>query len=199
MHHGGLFGTAEVGGGTRVADWIDLATPFAVLVPLLWFTWLQRPRRRWCVVAMLGSMVYVQGHGIHLAANSISNAASSGGASSTSDTIHLWDEVIGHYLWFGGLAIVITACTASARGRSLDVPVVALVAGGAGCGLTWATNALEGGTAIASLAASLAAIVPASLRHRGLAPALAAAGTVAAIMLASYGIWHGGFPQPSSM
>jgi hypothetical protein len=200
MHHSGLFGSAEVGAGTRIADWIDLATPLMVVAPLLWFLWLQRPRLRWWVVAALGSMLYVQGHGIHLSANSISNVVSSGDASQPiRDTVHLWDEVVGHYLWFGGLAIVITACAASVRGRSLGVPRVALVAGGAACGLTWATNALEGGTAIASLAAGVIAVVPALRRDRGLAPALAAGGAAAAIVLVSYAIQHAGFPQPSSL
>ncbi len=200
MHHNGLFGSAEVGAGTRLADWIDLATPFAVVLPLLWFLWLQRPRRRWWVVGALGSMLYVQGHGIHLAANSIGNVASSDDASQrTVDLIHLWDEFVGHYVWYLGLAIVITACAASVRGRSPGVPRVALVVGGAACGLTWATNALEGGTAIASLAASIAAIVPVLRRDRGLAPALAAAGATAALVLIGYAIRHGGFPQPSSL
>lgn len=200
MHHGGLFGSAEVGSGTRLADWIDLATPFAVVLPLLGFMWLQRPRPRWMVVAALGSMLYVEGHGIHLSANSISNVAAAGDTSqSTLDTIHLWDEVVGHYVWFLGLVIVIAACAASVRGRSLDVPFVALVAGGAGCGVTWATNGLEGGTAVASLAASVVALVPVVRRDRGLAPALAAGGATASVVLVSYAIWHGGFPQPSSL
>ena len=200
MHHGGLFGSAEIGSGTRLADWVDLATPFAVVLPLLGFMWLQRPRLRWVVVAALGSLLYVEGHGIHLSANSISNVAVSGGTSErTVDTIHLWDEVVGHYAWFLGLAIVIAACAASVRGRSLDVPFVALVVGGAGCGVTWATNGLEGGTAAASLVASVAALVPAIRRDRGLAPALAAGGATAAVVLVTYAIWHGGFPQPSSL
>lgn len=112
MHHGGLFGSAEVGSGTRLADWIDLATPFAVVLPLLGFMWLQRPRPRWMVVAALGSMLYVEGHGIHLSANSISNVAAAGDTSqSTLDTIHLWDEVVGHYAWFLGLVIATPSCT----------------------------------------------------------------------------------------
>ncbi len=179
MHHNALFGSAEVGTNTRLADWIDLATPFAVLLPLLWFVRLQRPPARWWIAATVGSILYVEGHGIHLSANSIGNtAASSDTPQQTLDVIHLWDEVVGHYVWYLGLAVVIAACAASVRGRSLDVPVVALVVGGAACGLTWATNGLEGGTAVASLVAALAAIV---------------------LALVGYAIRHGGFPQPSSL
>lgn len=199
-HHNGLFGSAESYSGTRVADWIDLVTPFAVLLPLLAFLWLQRPGPRLWAAAAVGSMLYVEGHGIHLSANSIGNVAVPDGAARRSvDIIHLWDEVVGHYLWYLGLAVVIAACARSARGRSLGIPTVALVAGGAATGITWATNALEGGTAVAGLAAAGVATVPALRRSRGLAPALAAGGCVAAVVLAVYAVWHGGFPQPSSL
>lgn len=63
------------------------------------------------------------------------------------DIIHLWDEAVGHYIWYLGLAVVITACAGSVWKRSLRLPTVALVVGGAACGITWATNGLEGGTA----------------------------------------------------
>lgn len=200
MHHSGFFGTAEVGRGTRFADWVDLATPFAVVLPLLWFLWSQRPAPRWWLVAAIGTILYVEGHGIHLSSNSIGNVAASDAAPArTLDTIHVWDEVVGHYLWYAGLAVLVTACAASARGRTLGVPLPLLLLGGAACGLTWATNGLEGGTAIASLAVAAVALVPAVRRQGGLAPALAAAGATAFVILAAYGIVHGGFPQPSSL
>jgi hypothetical protein len=74
-----------------------------------------------------------------------------------------------------------------------------LVVGGALCGVTWATNGLEGGTAVASLAVAVGALVPAIRRDGGLATALAAAGATATAILAVYGVAHGGFPQPSSL
>lgn len=193
MHHSGFFGTGEVGRGTRFADWADLVTPFAVVLPLLGFLWSQRPPARWWVVAAVGSIVYTEGHGIHLSANSIGNVTE------PSDTIHLWDEVVGHFVWYLGLAVLLVACTASARGRDLRIPVAVLVVGGALCGVTWATNGLEGGTAVASLVVAVAAAVPVLRRDGGLAPALAAAGATAALILVVYGVVHGGFPQPSSL
>jgi uncharacterized membrane protein YagU involved in acid resistance len=199
-HHNGLFGSTELWSGTRLADWIDLATPFVVLLPLLSFLWIQRPGPRLWFVAAIGSILYVDGHGIHLSANSIGNVVASDGASErVVDIVHLWDEVLGHYVWYVGLAVVIASCAASVRGRSLGIPTVALVVGGAASGITWATNGLEGGTAVASLAVGCAAIVPAFRRNQGLAPALAAGGCVTVIVLVVYAIWHGGFPQPSSL
>jgi hypothetical protein len=200
MHHNGLFGSTELWSGTRLADWIDLATPPIVLLPLLSFLWIQRPGPRALLAAAIGSILYIEGHGIHLSANSIGHVVTSDGASERSvGIIHLWDEVVGHSVWYLGIAVVIASCAGSVRGRSLGIPTIALVVGGAVSGITWATNGLEGGTAVASLAAGCVAIVPTLRRDRGLAPALAADGCVAAIVPVGYAIRHGGFPQPSSL
>lgn len=89
-HHNGLFGSTGLWSGTRLADWIDLSTPFIVLLPLLSFLWIQRPTRRLLLVAAIGSILYVEGHGIHLSANSIGNVVASNGAPKRSiDTVHL--------------------------------------------------------------------------------------------------------------
>lgn len=200
MHHNGLMGSSQAWSGTRIADWVDIATPYAVLLPLLSFLWLQRPGPRPWLAAAVGSILYVQGHGIHLSSNSIGNVAMADGAAQPSvDIIHLWDEVVGHYVWYLGLAVVVATCVVSVRGRTFDVPSAALVIGGAACGLTWATNALEGGTALASLTAGLIAIVPVLRRDRGLSPALAAWGCVTVMILAVDAMLRSGFPQPSSL
>lgn len=200
-HHNGLFGTASAGGGTRIADWIDLGTPFVVVVPLLWFLWSQPTGPRLWLVAAVGSIVYVEGHGIHLAANSISNDRQGMSVMivSTNDVVHLWDEVVGHYLWYAGLAILVATCAASARGRSIGVRTPVLVVGGGVSGMTWATNGLEGGTAIASLSCAAVALVWALRSDGGLRSALVAGSVVALGILCVYGIVHGGFPQPSSL
>jgi hypothetical protein len=178
-HHNGLFGSNELWLGSRFADW---------------------PAPRWLMVAAIGSILYVEGHGIHLSANSISNVVvSSDAPKATVDIVHLWDEVAGHYLWYFGLATVIAVCARSVRGRALGIPAVALAMGGAACGITWATNGLEGGTAVVSLAAAVLAAVPAIRRSRGVSIALATAGCVAATVLIVYAAMHGGFPQPSSL
>ncbi|MGI9594863.1 MAG: hypothetical protein ACR2QK_01805 [Acidimicrobiales bacterium] len=198
-HHNGLLGTFQGPTGTRIADWIDLLTPFAVLLPLAWFLSLHRPKRLW-VAAGIGSMLYVEGHGIHLSANSIGNVASLCSATQrTTDVIHLWDEVVGHYIWFLGLAIVLAVAATAVRGRPLDLPDTAMAAGGALTGLTWATNGLEGGTAVFSLVCALGAVAMVDRRRTGLSVALLAGGTVAVAVIAGFGIVHGGFPQPSSL
>jgi uncharacterized membrane protein YagU involved in acid resistance len=62
---------------------------------------------------LLGAAAFTQGHGIHLSANSIRHAVG------TVDPIDLWDEQIGHWIWFVGLA-VLTAAVASAVAGAVD-------------------------------------------------------------------------------
>jgi hypothetical protein len=85
------------------------------------------------VVLLVGAITYVEGHGIHLAANAINNAA-------PGDTAHLWDEVVGHYVWFTGAMAVWAALTLAVAGRDPlpgpFPPILAMLVG-----VTAATNA----------------------------------------------------------
>ncbi|MEZ5408597.1 MAG: hypothetical protein R2761_11260 [Acidimicrobiales bacterium] len=197
-HHNSLLGSAAGPDGTRMADWIDLLTPFVVVLPLLWFLWGQRPHRRYLLLAAVGGILYVEGHGIHLSANSIGNAAVDDGGTANGTT-HLWDEVVGHYVWYLGLAVLLALCARAARGRSLGIPAPVLALGGAACGITWATNGLEGGTAVFSLGCAVGSVALVDRRRSGLSLAVLAAGGVATAVLLAYGVVHGGFPQPSSL
>jgi hypothetical protein len=47
-----------------------------------------------------GVVAYSSGHGIHLPANSIGNAR-------PGQTAHLWDEVVGHQVWFLGVVLLV--------------------------------------------------------------------------------------------
>ena len=101
-HNGPLFGSLGTVGETRLADWIDLGTPLAVLVPLAIVLARVKPPASWWWLFGVGSIAYVEGHGIHLSANSISNVDSG----PATDLVHLWDEVLGHYIWYVGFVIV---------------------------------------------------------------------------------------------
>lgn len=199
FHHNSLFGTAGATSGTRIADWIDLLTPICVVLPLLWFLFVQSARKSEWLIACIGAIVYVEGHGIHLAANSIGNSGSV--SPEVSETVHLWDEVMGHYVWYGGLAALLLACARAAvsnRASGKHFWVMA-VAGGIS-GITWATNGLEGGTAVFSwILAAVAVSTSAMRRSKGLSAFLLAGGLVALLILSVYGIIHQGFPQPSSL
>lgn len=198
-HHNSLVGEYQGPRGTRVADWVDLVTPFVVALPLLWFVAGQRPRWGYQLAAAVGAILYVEGHGIHLAANSVSNAEGADAVGSAAEVAHFWDEVAGHYLWYLGLAVMLGACALCVRRRPLGLRKALLVMGGAVCGLTWATNGLEGGTAVFSLLCAVGAVAMVDRERGGLSLALLAGSTVAIGVLVAYGLTHCGFPQPSSL
>ncbi len=90
------------------------------------------------------AITYVEGHGVHLAANSIGNRHPSALA-------HLWDETVGHYLQHVGLAAM-AAALMLAVGRQRRFPPALALPLATLAGMTHVTNALEGGTAWLGLA-----------------------------------------------
>lgn len=150
LHHLGLLPSGLGAGpdGTRWADWLDLAVPWLVIAPAAATMWAARPAGRSWVIFGAGVVAYTSGHGIHLAANSIGNE-------DPGQTAHLWDEVVGHHVWFAGVALLLAglASTMGHRPRPRPAGYVLAVA----VGLTWASNAVGGGTVIFSLAVALAA------------------------------------------
>lgn len=195
-HHIGAVDLGAVGDVT-VATLVDLATPWLVLGTALAALLAVRPDRTGWVLAGVGALAYTHGHGIHLAANSVSDETEAAGRT-PSDVTHLWDEVVGHYVWYAGLALVLLALAralvAEPRPRGL-VPVALAVA----VGTTWATNGLEGGTAVGSLAVALAFVGWGARTRRTAGSLLLWAFVPAVTVLAGWGVTHAGFPQPSSL
>ncbi len=188
-HHVGtsLAPLGEVGGGarTRWQDWADLAVPFAVLAPAALALAAARPGRRVWVLFGVGAVLYVEGHGIHLAANSVHNIA-------PGPTAYLWDEVVGHWLWYAGWFLVAAALLAATgdrplparpAGRALAVLLAVAV------GVTVATNAVGGGTVPLAVAAALAAIAHGVRRPGRLRAFAALSGAVALVALPVCAAW----------
>ncbi len=179
LHHLGSLprGLGDAPRHTRWVDWLDLLTPYLVLTPAAVTVRVARVgEHTWWVLA-LGAVAYASGHGIHLAANSISNTAST-------PTAHLWDEVVGHLLWYAGVALIVAALARTTVGRPRPrgpwPHTLALAVG-----LTWATNTLGGeGTAAPGVILALAAAGFGWQRRTGLPIVLAVAGTVATVVLA---------------
>jgi uncharacterized membrane protein YczE len=149
-HHLGLLpgGLGSAPGGTQWADWLQLFVPVIVLAPAaMVMVAADSPARQW-VLFGIGSVVYASGQGIHLAANSVNNAR-------PGQTAHLWDEIVGHLIWYLGTALVLLALARTMPGR----PRCGLI--GYACalvvGLTWASNAVGGHTEVLSLAVALVA------------------------------------------
>ena len=151
-HHVGSLpdGLGDAGRGTRVVDWLDLLVPLLVLGPALLTLLAVRADRAAYVVFGLGAWLYVSGHGIHLAANSIWNA-------DPSRTAELWDEYVGHWLWYAGVVLVAAALARTMAQRPRPAhPVAWLLA--LATGATWATNAVGGQFTLAGLVVAAAAL-----------------------------------------
>lgn len=192
-HHIG-FGLAGLGtvGHTRWADWVDVLTPYAVLLTAAAALHAAGADRRGWAVYLVGAITYVEGHGIHLAANSVGNDTP--GIS----VVHLWDEVVGHYLWYAGTALVFAALALTLAHRPAPPARYALIPALV-VAVTWTTNSLEGGTAVMGLVTAAAFTVwGLRTRHR-LGRVLIPAFAPAAIALTAFGVWQRGFPQPTEL
>lgn len=191
LHHLGALpgGLGDAPHATRWADWLDLLVPYLVVGPALSAVAAAGTDRRGWWTALLGAGLYVQGHGVHLAANSISNARGDAAP------VHLWDEVVGHWVWYSGVALLVWAVARSVAVRATPPGLLLAL----GVGATWTTNALEGTTAPAALVAALALAAWGARRRDGTGWLLLVAFGCSAVALAGYGLWHGGFPAPSAL
>ncbi|NHC46897.1 hypothetical protein [Motilibacter aurantiacus] len=190
MHHVGAANALGEVGQTRWADWADLATPWLVVLPLAAALAVSRqPAREW-VLLVVAALAYTEGHGIHLAGNSVNNRE-------PSDVAHLWDEVVGHWVWYSGAALLgVVAVRALARSGVPAGPLPWLL--GLLAGTTWATNSLEGGTAYLGLAVAATALVWGARRGGRLGRLVAGSAVAAAAVVLGYAVAYGGFPQPSA-
>jgi hypothetical protein len=190
-HVGTALGWLGGPGDTRWADWADLAVPYLVVGSAAATLAAARPgRREWVLLAAAG-LLYTQGHGIHLSANSIANVA-------PSDAVHLWDETVGHWLWYTGVAGLVAALALALD--AVPSPRNALSVGLAlAYGVTLFTNSVEGGTAALGLLSG-AVFVVWGLRRRGRAPELLVpAYAVTIACLVGWGLYWRGFPQFSEL
>lgn len=180
-------------GATRWEDFVDLPTPYVVAGPALAVLARTGAGRRAWALALLGAAVFTSGQGMHVSANSISYA---GGPA---DPAYLWDEHVGHHLWFAGLTLLLVVVVRAVESAPLRVGPVAVTLS-ALVGLTWAANVVEGGAVPfgATLAAGLTAY---GLRTRARATGrlLVLTFGLSVLLIAAYGLWHGGFPQPSEL
>jgi hypothetical protein len=176
LHHVGLLpdGLGTAPDHTQWADWLDLAVPWLVLTPAALTLWAARATIRVWALFGAGVVAYASGHGIHLAANSIGNEH-------PDPTAHLWDEVVGHYVWFIGVVLILAALTLTMSGRPRPHPVGYVLA--VAVGVTWASNAVGGGTVVFSLVVALVAAAYGWHRRRELGVVLLVACLPAVVVL----------------
>ena len=141
MQAGTIFRPLGSVGETRVADWVDLLTPYAVIGTAAMVMHRAAANRPQWVLFGVASVTFALGKGLHLAANSISNVADAVVADAT--IVHVWDEVVSHLVWYTGLFLLLLSLAwalqeATIRVGILDMVVAALVA------VTLVNNYIEG-------------------------------------------------------
>ena len=150
-------------------------------------------RDSWVLLAVAG-VVFTQGHGLHLAANSVGNVA-------PGRTEHLWDEVVGHYIWYTGLALLVFAVARELAPRPLPSGKAWWfgILGAAALGVTIFDNLDEGGVVPAG-SLMVAAFIAYGWRFRRTSGLLLViAYGVTALALAGWGVYWGGWPQFSQL
>jgi hypothetical protein len=194
FHHAGTIfaGLGDVAGTqTRWADWIDLLTPYVVTGAAAGALRAAQATRGVWTVFWFAAILYTQGHGIHLAANSVGNVA-------PGQPAHLWDESVGHYLWYIGFALIVAtlAITLSERRYRVGVAahLLALLVG-----FTHFTNSVEGQTPWLGIATALVFAVWGLLTRDALGRLLLTAYGCSLLLFAVFGIWQDGFPEFSQL
>lgn len=178
-------------GTTRWADWVDLLVPYVVVATAAAVLAGTRARRWEWIALAAAATLYTQGHGVHLAANSIAGVE-------PSDAAYLWDETVGHWFWYSGLAGLVATLAYAVRDVPATRSVKALVLS-LGFGFTICTNSIEGGTAALGLVCGVV-FVTWGLREGGRLPeVLVPAYALALVGLVGWGIYWQGFPQFSEL
>jgi hypothetical protein len=174
----------------------DLVTPFVVIAAALATLLSLRASPRALVVAFIGAILYVDGHGIHLSANAVDNEPVSGRAR---EVAHFWDEQFGHVWWHLGWFVLVAAIALAESGRRVTlsrrqtVTIVVLL------GATLFTNTVEGGDWWLELAATAVFCAWAFAARRALLTAFAGAFALGAALIGVWAVWHGGVPQFSEL
>lgn len=183
-----------------LGEFVDLATPFAVLGAAALVLLALGARRVPLALATAAAVMYASGHGIHLAANAIDYEKPVG---RVADTAHFWDETFGHIWWhLGWLGLLAALCLAERATRCAPVARIGgrqrlLAALLLGC--TLFTNTVEGGTWRLGLGAAVLFWVWAARERRPILLTCALALALDALFVGIWAAWHGGVPQFSDL
>jgi hypothetical protein len=212
-----------------VSDLIEFLVPL-VVVPLYWAVWFASPLRHLrlkdALLMIVGSVLFTHGHGVHLAANSLSNTCHAEGGlkrlcEGSTELKHyvaaldLFDELVSHVLWIGGIMLFCVALLAAQsailrrHGTLVRYESIGYASGvvycvyGAIYGVLFACHNIEGGTVAMGLPFALA-IVAFLGRHRMLKVSPVAliffvSHLVTIALLVSWYIMWGGFPEFSQL
>lgn len=205
-------------------DTLDFLTPFAVLAVAYLLYYLVKKnfqssksfsKRRSLVakiILFIGLILYIDGHGLHLSANSIARLLESMKETEVYRATYLFDEIISHFMWDAGVflisvgfMILVIKLPFGSLSRS---NLVLLFLGAAFYGFTFTVNGIEGQTVIFTFPAAFGGFLFSLVlylrgRKQGLEnPFLfffASAYLLSVLLFSYWGISRSGFPQFSEL
>jgi hypothetical protein len=195
----------------KVADVLDLLTPI-VLIPLyyllLFFGSEGKPTLQTSIIFLVLAAIWVEGQGMHLAANSIGHFLDYDDGSQLSQITYFYDEILSHYFWHFG----IVAISAQLIYRSWRYPfsegvshLFLEILAGIVYGITFFIIGIEGGTVPLTFSfavlATLVCLIWGWNKYRQ-TPVVSffLVGYGLAVLLGTvWGLYWGGFPQFSEL
>jgi len=192
-----------------VADALDLLTP-VVLLPL--YGWLVYeahgvPGPRMCAVFLALAGLWVEGQGIHLAANSVGHHVTDAAPRELQSLVYFYDEQLSHALWHSGVLGLSALClwpSPRARAAARDVLVLPLACGVV-YGFTFFCMVIEGATAALGVPFAVAAVAlvllggRSELRRRPVPLFFVAGYAFADLLFLVWALWWGGLPEFSAV
>lgn len=182
------------------AEAVDLMTPFAVIGSAAALLISLRVAGASLVLGLAAAILYVDGHGMHLAANSIAGQEPGGSAQQLA---YFWDERFSHVeLLAGWVGLVAAFALAEVLrpgvgpepvSKALPVLTAALL------GWTFFTSTVEGQTWWLLLAVAPLFIAWALLLRRPIVVTAAASYALAAALIGAWALLNGGVPQFSEV
>lgn len=195
----------------KTQDAVDLLTPL-ILIPVYWLLFQVHPDAksgpREALVFMVLAALWVEGQGIHLAANSIGHLTGAFAGSNAAALTYFYDEVLSHYMWHAGIiGLSLLLIFRQWRNPFAGMRSTLRAEFGAGIlhGLSFGLMALEGATIALGLPSAALVVVFGLARGRGQfrqQPLLAfffVAYLTAAILFVAWRVYWGCFIEPFDM
>ena len=202
-------------------DLLDFFTPFAFIAAAYFLYHRlkdlepneEKPRKRKKntarVLLITGFILFVDGHGIHLAANSIAKYVQNVPNSDIFRAVYLLDEVISHFMWDGGVFLIslafIVLAVSTKQSPTTKTQSFLILSGAVLYGFTFTVNGIEGQTVLftfpaAGLGCILSFLLNIREKNKNQVLLFFMLGYFLSLMLFAYwGISHGEFPQFSEL
>jgi hypothetical protein len=195
----------------KLGDVLDLFTPL-ILIPLYWLLYQvgqdKKPSLGEGVAFMVLAALWVQGQGIHLAANSIGHLLEEMTKSDAYVLTYFYDETLGHILWHSGVMGLSALLLMRQRQHPFSgekASLGLLLPAGIIHGLTFFVIVIEGGTALLAIPFALIVILAGliwgrgKLREQPLLLFFLVSYVMAMLFFVGWGIYWGGLPEFSEL